>query len=93
MASEPRPLGSYLWNTGKDIGAAAYQEGSKAFAEVGNTTQAVLYEWSTQAAHNASARGASDLASQRVMEETAITENTKTIEPPPEISKDGPTKE
>jgi hypothetical protein len=92
MTSEPRPLGSYLWNTGKDIGAAATQEGSKAFAEVGNTTQAVLYGWSTQAAHNASARGASDLASHRVMEEMAI-ENTKTIEPLPEISKDGPAKE
>ena len=35
MAREPRPLGSYLWNTGKDIGAAAYQEGSKAVADIG----------------------------------------------------------
>jgi hypothetical protein len=93
MASEPRPPGSYLWNTGKDIGAAVAQEGSKAFAEVGNTAQAVLYGWSTQAAHNASARSTWDLASQRVMEETAIAENTKTVEPPPEISKDGPVKE
>jgi hypothetical protein len=89
MASEPRPLGSYLWNTGKDIGAAAYDEGSKAMADIGNTAQAVLYGWSTQAAHNASARN----SSQRVMEETAIAENTKSIEPAVEISKDGPTKE
>jgi hypothetical protein len=90
MASEPRPPGSYLWNTGKDIGAAASNEASKAFADVGNTYQAVLWGgWSTQAAHNATARDASD----RLMEETAIAENTKAIEPQPEITKDDLTKE
>ena len=93
MAREPRPPGSYLWNTAKDIGAAAYAEGSKAAADIGNTYQAVLYGgWSPEAAHNASAR-ASDKASQRILEETAIAENAKTIESAPEISKDGPEKE
>ena len=89
MAREPRPPGSYLWNTGKEIGSAAYQEAAKAVGEIGETAQAVLYGWSPQAAHNASSRS----ASQRLMEETAIAENAKTIEPAPEISKDGPAKE
>lgn len=89
MAGKPRPLGSYLWDTGKDIGAAAYDEASKAAADIGNTYQAVLYGWNTQAAHNAAARSASD----RLMEETAIIENSKNIEPQPEITKDDMTKE
>jgi hypothetical protein len=90
MANEPRPPGSYLWNTGKEIGAATYQEASKAAADIGSTYQAILYGgWSTQAAHNAYARG----VSYRILEETAIAENTKIVEPSPEISKDGPAKE
>jgi hypothetical protein len=90
MASEPRPPGSYLWNTATDIGAAASNEASKAAADIGNTYQAVLWGgWSTQAAHNATARNASD----RLLEETAIAENAKTVEPQPEITKDDMTKE
>ena len=90
MASEPRPAGSYLWNTGKDISTALVEEASKAAADIGNTYQAFLYGgWSAQAAYNAS----SQHSSQHLLEETVIAENAKIIEPPPEISKDAPVKE
>ena len=89
MASQPRPPGSYLWKTGKDIGAAVSQEASNAGADIGNTYQAVLYGWNTQAAHNASLRD----SSQQLVEETATVENAKIIEAQPEISNDGPVKE
>jgi hypothetical protein len=88
MASNPRPLGSYLWGGAKEFGGIVYNEGRNAAADIGNTGQAVLYGWNAQAAHNATMN-----ATLRLSEEAAIAEDNKRIEPQPEVATTGLEKE
>ncbi len=79
-----KSIGEHLWGGTKAFGNFALDGAKHIGADIGNTGQAVLYGWSTQAAHN---------ATMRLSEEAAIAEDKNRIESQPEVAKTGPEKD